>query len=452
MPTIHFGQKRGTDLDAIEDAGYLGWILTQNSGRAGEFAAWYGDEIRERVRQIHREVGARARRLSDYSLNKSQATASTVIDTELLHGDRNAFRLDGGAGYGKSFVTRDIAIRARQLGWDVKAMASSYVASQVLAQQLDGVASTGTIASMCRLSKVRNQDVETYEVVSDSIERMHDLLASGETGRNLVIVDEGSMVGDDIGRPMLDLAHRVDGKLLVVGDRYQLPPVGQEHASPFYHQIDGSIELDEPMRFSRDSDLYILEQQARFNPRAIHQFEIPGSLEVVRHPDQRALVAQYMRDTDANSGDDARMLFFRRDDVAFANEAIRRHRYGADADHHPIMQGEGVMVLETTDVGRTGDSEVDMGTRLYSGQTVHAVNVRVEEVHGIRCPVADVYGVDRQRGAAAACAAAHAGPGPRPRDDVGRLLRGQEFISSRGLLLRDDGAPVPGADGRFRLL
>lgn len=389
MPTINFGKYYDSDLDTLTDVDYLGWILTQDDGRAGDFAAWYGYDIRARIRNIPAEQGAAAAARANYTLHPSQAAAADAVERELLRGDATAYRIDGGAGYGKSFVTREIVTRAMLHGYAVRACATSYVASQVLDQQLAGICEAGTIASTCRLAKVRSEDVESYTVDSKSLETMHALLNPSELPR-LLVVDEGSMVGDEVAVPLLDIARRTGGKLLIVGDRYQLPPVGQDHASPFY-RLDGAVELREPMRFSRDSDLFTVEQVARFDPRGIFNLDLPESDEVRWHSDQHGLVSHYLDALREYPNDDCRMLFFRRDDVAFANQAIRARRYGPEAESTPLVDGERFLVLETTDVGRDTDDE--QGHRIYSGQTFQPESLRTDDVHGIQCPVARVRGV-----------------------------------------------------------
>jgi len=61
------------------------------------------------------------------------------------------------------------------------------------------------------------------------------------------ILDEASMINDGLYDDIMMLVKQHNIKLIVVGDVYQLPPVGQEHDSKFFNNINAM--LTESMRF-----------------------------------------------------------------------------------------------------------------------------------------------------------------------------------------------------------
>lgn len=385
---IPFGKFKGQSLADIEDVGYLNWSLKTGTGDpdsfVGRFVARNGDALKARVRELVSQVAA------SYTLHPSQVAAVDAIDAAVLQGNTPCARLDGGAGYGKSFTTLDVVRRAQTAGYEVQACATSYVATQVLGRMLERIGvRPRTIASLCRLDKIDDEDRESYEVTEHTHEQMADLLKRG----HLLVLDEWSMVGDEIAQPLIDYATRLGGKLLVVGDSHQLPPVGQREASAFA-SIEPVVELREPMRFSRESDLYTLEQLARWNPRALYDdSEMYRGEGVHRVRSSDEMFAQFCIDYRDEPLDDARILYFRRSDVMHANESIRYRLFGDDSLRTPVVDDERVMVTATTDVGRNPLTGAE-GVRYYSGETFHVDRVVEATVADIPCYVAHFHGRD----------------------------------------------------------
>lgn len=389
-PTIPFGKFRGQPLDAL-DHNYLRWMVTKAKSRD----AWAGlvrfvDSYREDIEAI---LDPRARVAAievDYTLSESQAAAVKQIEAELLmDADTSCYRLEGGAGYGKSFAVLDLVRTAMHHGYEVHACAVSYVATQVLCSHLEryGI-EPKTIASKIRLAKVELEDREDYETTPDTHDALREILSTG----NLLIVDEYSMVGDEHADMMMQAAHQFGGKLLAVGDLKQLPPVKQHQDSSF-SQIPGSVTLTQPMRYAADSDLYALEQLARHNPRNLLSRDWNGSTLVNVHETFSALLQAYITDYKADPAADARMLFFRRADVIEANATVRRALFGEQASTTPVIEDEALMVTATTDIrtGRTvinsrGDREEEK-IRFYSGTSFLVESVREDVVDGIPCYV-----------------------------------------------------------------
>ncbi len=377
--TIPFGKYRDTPITNI-DPGYLGWMLR----KAGEADAWpglvnfvhqYQDAIRA-VIDSQQLLAVQATEVN-YTLNPSQQAASDLL-AEWLQSDAPAAKLEGGAGYGKSYTVMDVARRAIELGYNVHACATSYVATQVLVQQLAAFKiEPKTIASTLRLEKVFVDSKAEYVWGPDSGE----MLVARLSPHRLLIVDEYSMVSDDIGARLLRAAESYGGKLLVVGDLKQLPPVGQ-HTDSVLSKISVSAELTQPMRYSADSDLYQLEQLARNTPAQVPEQNWSGSTGIHIHASVSDMIERYVEDLMDRPGEDARMLFFRRTDVVQANAVIRAGLYGSErAQHEPVIEDERLMVMATTDIGTTQEDRV----RFYSGTSYLVQSVTTGEVEGVPC-------------------------------------------------------------------
>jgi|MDTE01.1.fsa_nt_gb ATP-dependent exoDNAse (exonuclease V) alpha subunit len=374
--TIPFGKHRGTPLVDM-DPGYLNWMLRKSA----EADAWAGlvRFVRKNDAAIREAIAGAAKRAAesfevDYTLNDSQTAAVDAIVASFKAGD-SYFRLEGGAGYGKSFTVMEVVRQLGLAGVKVQACATSYVATQVLSKQLSPLqVEAKTIASTIRLAKVEFEDQEEYEATPETGDALRTLLARGRA----LIVDEYSMVGDDIADAMMEAAASQGGFLLVVGDLKQLPPVKQNWDSSFT-RIPGNVTLTQPMRYSADSDLFALEQLARHNPKQVTT--AAASDEVVWHDSRHALTQQFVADMKADPRADARMLFFRRADVMDANFAIREALFGAAAIEQPVVEDERLMVMSTADVD-CGQADP---VRFYSGQTFLVERVTETEVQGIPC-------------------------------------------------------------------
>lgn len=382
-PTITFGKHRGCSILEVPGS-YLSWMLSKADGSDSpldRFCAEHGDEMNAAIESEGKRNAAAF--VVNYTLNTSQKTAADNIERHLLAGDGNLYRLEGGAGYGKSFTVTEVVRRALAAGYKVAACATSYVATQVLAEQLNRIGvEAKTIASQIRLAKIELEDREEYIQTGDTHDVLQVILGEG----CLLICDEYSMIGDDIADAMMHAAQANGGKLLVVGDLHQLPPVKQASDSSF-SQIPNSFTLSEPMRYDTDSDLYMLEQLARHAPDNVKDTEWEGSTTVTVHSHMDDLLDQFASDMRDNPREDLRMLFFRRADAYEANRSIRARVFGLQSYDTPVIEDERLMVMSTTDIPNGGYDENGMPTkdRYYSGTSFLVQQVTEVEHMGIPC-------------------------------------------------------------------
>ena len=356
---IPFGKYRGELISdvAAKDPRYLRWLRDGTD---------YGTENRELIQAALQQADlAQIEAAPEIHLTAHQQECADKVLTAVADG-APIVRLEGGAGYGKSYATKEIANRLRRKGIAVQAMAVSYVATQVLAEQLDpyGVESA-TVARALKFDVSYENGEQIYHHSPDTAIVAQALLSPG----NALIVDECSMINDRDANLLLEYAYNCGGHLILVGDSHQLPPVKQEHLSQCCGPLseDRVAELTVPMRYSRDSHLFQIEQGARNKPYELlfgnHSALLAPSdqLSLVQNMDQ--MMARYTRYFKEDPKAQHRMLLFRRRDVTDANNRIRQNLFGADADI--VEEDEQLMIL------RTGDTpaESDKSVRYYSGQT-----------------------------------------------------------------------------------
>ena len=379
--SMPFGKHKGTSLSdmATHSPGYLQWILSLGNSDSG-FGAW-GHRHREQILDALREdkLEELHTNFPEFTLSPSQKEAVRQISTGLLMDDTNhMFRLQGAAGYGKSFSTMEIVRQAMEMGYTVTACAVSYVASQNLLKDLSPIGvECKTIASQFRLSREFEEASEKYILTGESFEAMRSYLGENQ----LVIVDEYSMVEDTVAQYLIDVAHEMGGKLLVVGDVGQLPSPAQDHDSLF-NKVEPHTSLTDPMRYKAGSDLHRVEQAVRENP---YQFDVSPYTEsatIKTHAGYGAFVDAYVGSYQDNPHAEVKMLWYRRKDVIQSNQDIRYALFGPHAN--VIEEDEQLMVMRTSDTPvyakdtrqRMVDEYGKPATkRLYSGQ-----NFRVNEL------------------------------------------------------------------------
>jgi len=180
-----------------------------------------------------------------------QDDALVAASRWLKAGDRQVFRLFGYAGTGKTTLARHLA---EDVDGDVLFAAFTGKAAQVLRSR--GAAKASTIHSLIYRPKgedvIEDEETGKKEVLPTfSLNRQSPLSKA-----DLIIIDECSMVDEDLGRDLLSFGTPV----LVLGDPGQLPPVS---GGGFFTEHEPDILLEEIHRQARDNPIIELARQVR---------------------------------------------------------------------------------------------------------------------------------------------------------------------------------------------
>lgn len=180
-----------------------------------------------------------------------QDRALIEVNRWLKAGDRQVFRLFGYAGTGKTTLARHIA---DDVDGDVLFAAFTGKAAQVLRSR--GARGASTIHSL--IYRPRGE-----EVVSDEEKGTTSVSPTFALNRQsvlskakLIIIDECSMVDEELGRDLLSFGTPV----LVLGDPGQLPPVS---GGGYFTEQEPDILLEEVHRQARDNPIIDLAQTVR---------------------------------------------------------------------------------------------------------------------------------------------------------------------------------------------
>jgi exodeoxyribonuclease-5 len=169
----------------------------------------------------------------------------------LKAGDRQVFRLFGYAGTGKTTLARHLA---EGVDGDVLFAAFTGKAAQVLRSR--GARGASTIHSL--IYRPRGEEVVSDEETgAQSLAPTFALNRQSPVGKaKLIIIDECSMVDEELGRDLLSFGTPV----LVLGDPGQLPPIS---GGGFFTEHEPDILLEEVHRQARDNPIIDLAQTVR---------------------------------------------------------------------------------------------------------------------------------------------------------------------------------------------
>lgn len=180
--------------------------------------------------------------LKNIKLNDGQLKAidkiKTYLDTPYHLLDKKYLVITGPGGSGKTFLLKE-ALKPYAHKVIIAGATISHFAKKVLANNIGDLFEIHTLASLLNAVKHFNKKGEFS--VKYSLE--YAKRAIQQLNIRILVVDEISMIDDNLA----DLLIGLDIKLILVGDRYQLPPIEQEHDSFLFDDID--IELTQVMRF-----------------------------------------------------------------------------------------------------------------------------------------------------------------------------------------------------------
>lgn len=296
------------------------------------------------------------------------------------------FMLEGRAGTGKSTSAQTFCRETRK---SVVMTAPTNKATKVLKQmcetELQGMVPTRTIYSLLGLRMDNSGEVKQVRAAEGY---------NQASAYDVVIMDEGSMANDGLMYHVERTARTEGVKFLVMGDRTQLPPVGQDHSQVF--DIEYRRELTKVERH----DNQILTLATHMRECILHGVALDlhsshddkGGVYLLNYKKLRAkAVDAFTSDSYRADPGSIKVIAWRNDTVAMYNGLIREAMYGAKlAAEAPFQPGERVVVcqpimspdgketLMTTDEEGTVFSIDVQPHPMYSELTCYRVEIQPE--------------------------------------------------------------------------
>ena len=170
-----------------------------------------------------------------------QERALSAVRSWLKAGDRAVFRLFGYAGTGKTTLARHVAE-----GADGGVVYAAFTGKAAHVMRGKGCASASTIHSLIYRMRGEDEAGPSFVLNRESV--------AAKAG--MIVIDECSMVDEDIGRDLLSFGKPV----LVLGDPAQLPPVA---GGGFFTAAEPDVMLTEVHRQAADDPIIRLSMIVR---------------------------------------------------------------------------------------------------------------------------------------------------------------------------------------------
>lgn len=262
--------------------------------------------------------------VAEVPLNEEQEGAIDTILRWLEDPSEPFLVLEGPAGVGKTFLIREL--RKRMRGRTVYT-APTNKATRELRKSVtspDYKPECRTIYSLLGLKLEPNGEVKELSAPEDPVD-LSDF--------RLVVVDEASMINENLRRFIKEAAADYGVKFLFMGDRYQLPPVGEER-SPIW-LIKNRVVLTKIMRYDNQILTHATAVRAAIDSPipSIKLLNDNDGKQGVWTFDERQFRAQILDRADEFAKPDmAKAIAWRNVTVDGLNKLIRARLYRNDAD------------------------------------------------------------------------------------------------------------------------
>ena len=269
------------------------------------------------------------------TLSPDQGVALSEI-LEFAQSTRAVHALSGPAGTGKTYLLGWVLANAER---NIRLSATTNKAANVIAQLAPG-SEARTIHHLLGLQPEADHRKGRMILKAKRDPKVRP--------RELVIIDEASMVDSDLLRVIHGYAAEIGFQVLYVGDSYQLPPIF-EAESPAFALVPTSHlttvhrqALDNPILSAATDFRRVLEGEAF----PTLQGQERGLMEADASQFADWMLAEFDCGAYEDDPDHCRALAWTNRRVIELNRTIRRRLIGPEADRWPILPGETFIVNE----------------------------------------------------------------------------------------------------------
>lgn len=294
-------------------------------------------------------------------LTKQQNEAFKKIKA-FMESDASVFILRGYAGTGKTTMVKVVTDYIAQ-SRNMYLMAPTGRAARVLSQKTKRMATTihkAIYEGTCLVSK------DTNDIAETEFKLVFPIRTSKQNGKNVVIVDEASMLcsrkikhelykfgSDNLMEDLLTFIRPgFGGKVIFVGDPAQLPPVGESVSNALraeYFQKQGlkvmEAELTEVLRQKNDSiilkNAMMIRDLLKKDKRNSLVFE--EKKDDVETISANCFLEKYLDYRKKSDKNDSVVICFSNKSASRYNRAIRTDLYGKDV---PVRENDVLMIIQ----------------------------------------------------------------------------------------------------------
>lgn len=273
----------------------------------------------------------------DVKLTPSQSAAIALMQ-QFVTGKSKYFRLTGYAGTGKSFLVCEFMkwLRNRKINFVAGSPTNKAVKNLKNLANLAGLGEieANTVAQLLGQQPVLNENTGVEEFKSRQ-------LKPSVGDYDLAIIDEFSMLNEKNFYEILNEVEFTDTKIIFVGDRAQLPPVGEKEPIVATSElIRDSYTLTEVVRY--DGQIGKVAEQIRSNSkydRLLYPFETTADRTVIKLDRTEWLdvaVDYFDSDEFKNNPDYCRFLVWRNKTAFDLNAYLRSKLWGDDCPAYVV--------------------------------------------------------------------------------------------------------------------
>lgn len=300
----------------------------------------------------------------DFTLNEDQVHALDHLAVFLKNHESRTTTLHGSAGTGKTAITRVLIdyIEKSKRHFKIVLASPTHKAKAVLKSLSGGNHEVVTLHKLLGLRP--NVSLEEFDARNVTFEDMFDY--AFELVQNIFLIDECSMINDDLFDLIIEKLAVGNSKIIFIGDIAQLAPVKQELKSKVFNNTDyPSVKLHKVERQSKDNPLLGVLTELREEAKLPNQFETlvgeKGGIYV--HENINAFV-KVIRDTyNESSKLKSKIVAFRNQRVEQYNDAIRKVLGYKDF----IVVDEVLMGNDNYDSGRNNDEIFNANDYVVTG-------------------------------------------------------------------------------------
>ena len=178
-----------------------------------------------------------------FLLNGQQQESLIKMDKFLNSKKEKIFLLEGFAGTGKTTVITQLFSSRKFFKNDIVFAATTNKAVSVLQDMFKQHYEHVEFKTIHKLCKIKRKITDDGDISYNLNESPENFKKNQKTIFNydIIIIDECSMISSKILSLIVGYSNRIKGKIIFVGDRYQLPPVNEEISDVFKLPISKSV-------------------------------------------------------------------------------------------------------------------------------------------------------------------------------------------------------------------
>ena len=271
-------------------------------------------------------------KIEKVNLGEEQVSALKILE-DFISGDEQCITLSGSAGTGKTTIIRELLdyLDDEQISY---ALAAPTHKAKLVIEALTG-SEAQTIHQLLALSpNIEIFALDYRDLVFETSKSSYALLTIPYNG--VVIVDEASMINDDLFQLLLDKCSASKSKIIFVGDIKQIQPVKSDRTSKVF-TLPNTITLTKIYR--QESDSPVLSILATLRDRPLYEFHtlkgVRDSINVTQSPRDFILAAQpCLKETVENRNVlNCKLLAYTNARVTSLNQVARKVIFGEDSNN-----------------------------------------------------------------------------------------------------------------------